>query len=145
MRTRDIICTATTVVYIKPHTYISELSSWTCYLKTNSKHTQNSEKIRKVLNINTQTLKIIWQGWYVARRSLPKCWRNSRCTVVTESIFANCRIQSAFCCGVAILQHGLPWWRQPETLSCVNCKQTSRVFLITVVYRVIVGSLVTSL
>jgi hypothetical protein len=26
-------------------------------------------------------------------------------------------IQNAFCCGVAILQHGLPWRRRPETLS----------------------------
>jgi hypothetical protein len=34
--------------------------------------------------------------------------RNSRCTVVTVLVFANCRIQNAFCCGVAILQHGSP-------------------------------------
>jgi hypothetical protein len=44
-----------------------------------------------------------------------------------------------------ILQHGLPWRRQPETLSRVNYKQTLRVFLPIVAYRVIVGSLVTSL
>jgi hypothetical protein len=44
------------------------------------------------------------------------------------------------CCEVAILQHGLP-----ETLSRVNYKQTLGVFLKTDVYRVIVGSLVTSL
>jgi hypothetical protein len=69
----------------------------------------------------------------------------SRCRVVTELVFTNCRIQNAFCCGVAILQHGLPWRRLPETLSRVNYKQTSRVFLIIVVYRVIVCSLVTSL
>jgi hypothetical protein len=31
---------------------------------------------------------------------------------------------NAFCCGVAILQHGLPWWRRLETLSRVNCKHT---------------------
>jgi hypothetical protein len=54
-------------------------------------------------------------------------------------------MQNAFCCGVAILQHGHPWRRQPETLSRVNHKQTLRVFLTVVVYRVIVGSLVTSL
>jgi hypothetical protein len=53
-------------------------------------------------------------------------------------------IQNAFCCGVAILQHGLPW-RRPETLSRVTYKQTLRVFLTIVVYHVIVGSLVTSL
>jgi hypothetical protein len=46
--------------------------------------------------------------------------------------------------GVAILQHGLPWRRRPETLSRVNYKQTLRVFLRIVVYRVIVGSLVAS-
>jgi hypothetical protein len=39
----------------------------------------------------------------------------------------------------------LPWRWQPETLSHVNYKQTLRVFLTIVVYRVIVGSLVTSL
>jgi hypothetical protein len=49
------------------------------------------------------------------------------------------------CCAVAILQHGLPWRRRPETLSRVNYKQTLMVFLTIVVYRVIVGSLVTSL
>jgi hypothetical protein len=49
------------------------------------------------------------------------------------------------CCGVAILQHGLPWRRRPETLSRVNYKQILRVFLKIVVYCVIVGSLVTSL
>jgi hypothetical protein len=38
------------------------------------------------------------------------------------------RIQNAFCCGVAILQHGLPWRRRPETLSRVNYKQTLIVF-----------------
>jgi hypothetical protein len=37
---------------------------------------------------------------------------------------------------------GVPY---PETLSRVNYKQTLRVFLTIVVYRVIVGSLVTSL
>jgi hypothetical protein len=46
--------------------------------------------------------------------------------------------------GVAILQHGLPWWQWPETLSRINYKHTLRVFL-TTVYHVIVGSLVTSL
>jgi hypothetical protein len=80
----------------------------------------------------------------VVRRRRP--WHTpSRCTVVTELVFANCRIQNAFCCEVAILQQGLPWRRRPETLSRVNYKQTLRVFLIIVVYRVIVGSLVTSL
>jgi hypothetical protein len=54
-------------------------------------------------------------------------------------------IQKAFCCGVAILQHGLPWRQRLETLSHVNYKQTLRVFLTVVVYRVIVGSLITSL
>jgi hypothetical protein len=39
-------------------------------------------------------------------------------------------------CGVAILQHGLPWRRRPETLSRVNYKQTLRVFLTIVVYDV---------
>jgi hypothetical protein len=68
----------------------------------------------------------------------------SRCTVVIDLVFANCRIQNAFCCGVAILQHGLTWRRRPETLSRVNYKQTLRVFLTIVIYRVIVGSLVTS-
>jgi hypothetical protein len=55
--------------------------------------------------------------------------------------------QKAFwnACGVAILQHGLPWRRRPETLSRVNYKQTLRVFPTIVVYRVIVVSLVTSL
>jgi hypothetical protein len=77
--------------------------------------------------------------------SIPKRVRNSRCTVVTELVFTNCRIQNAFCCGVAILQHRLPWRRWPETLSRVNYKETLRVFLTIVVYRVIVGSLVTSL
>jgi hypothetical protein len=57
----------------------------------------------------------------------------------------SCRIQNAFFCGVAILQHGLPWRRRPEILSRVNYKQTLRVFLTIVVHRVIVGSLVTSL
>jgi hypothetical protein len=56
----------------------------------------------------------------------------------------SCRIKNAFCCGVAILQYGLPW-RRPETLSRVNYKQTLRVFLTIVVYRMIVGSLVISL
>jgi hypothetical protein len=79
----------------------------------------------------------------VVRRRRP--WHNpSRCTVVTELVFANCRIQNAFCCGVTILQHGLPWRRRPETLSRVGYKQTLRVFL-TIVYRVIVGWLITSL
>jgi hypothetical protein len=54
-------------------------------------------------------------------------------------------IQNYFCCAVAILQHGLPWRRRSEALSRVNYKQTLRVFLTIVVYRVIVGSLVTSL
>jgi hypothetical protein len=54
-------------------------------------------------------------------------------------------IHNAFCCGVAILQHGLPWRRRPETLSRINYKQTLRVFLTIIVYRVVVGSLVTSL
>jgi hypothetical protein len=54
-------------------------------------------------------------------------------------------IQNAFCCGVAILQHGLPWRRRPETLSRVNYRQTLRIFLTIVVYRVIVGLLVISL
>jgi hypothetical protein len=44
-----------------------------------------------------------------------------------------------------ILQHGLPWRRLPETLSRANYKQTLRVFLTIVVYRVIVRSVVTSL
>jgi hypothetical protein len=71
----------------------------------------------------SQFLKIIWQGWYVAGGSIPKCVRNSRCTVVTELVFAKYRIQNAFCCEIAILQHGLPWWRRPETLS--RFKQTN--------------------
>jgi hypothetical protein len=96
-------------------------------------------------NALSQFLKIIWQGWYVAGVSIPKRVRNSRCTVVTELGFANCRIQNAFCCGVVILQHGLPWRWRPETLSLVNYKQTLIVFLTIVEYRVIVGSLVTSL
>jgi hypothetical protein len=50
--------------------------------------------------------------------------------------------QNAFCCGDAILQHGLPWPRRPETLTRVNCNQALRVFLTIVVYRVIVGLLV---
>jgi hypothetical protein len=54
-------------------------------------------------------------------------------------------MQNAFCCGVAILQHGLPWRRRPETVSRVNYKQTLRVFQTIVVYTVIVGSLVTLL
>jgi hypothetical protein len=53
-------------------------------------------------------------------------------------------IWNAFCCGVAILEHGLPWRRLTETLSRVNYKQILRVFL-TIVYREIVGSLVTAL
>jgi hypothetical protein len=48
-------------------------------------------------------------------------------------------------CGVAILQHGLPWRRRPETLSRVNYKQTLRVSLTIVENRVFIGSLVTSL
>jgi hypothetical protein len=53
---------------------------------------------------------------------------------------------NAFCSGVAIFQNGLPWRRRrrPETLSRINYKQTLRVFLTIVVYRAIVGSLVTS-
>jgi hypothetical protein len=82
---------------------------------------------------------------FLAGGSIPKRVRNSRCTVVTELVFAICRIQNAFCCGVAILQHCLPWRWRTETLSRVNYKQTLRVFLTIVVYRVIVGSLVTSL
>jgi hypothetical protein len=93
----------------------------------------------------SQFLTIIWQRWYVAGASIPKRGRNSRCTFVTELVFANCRIQNAFCCGVAILQHDLPWRRRPETLFRVNCKQTLRVFLTIVENRVIVVSLVTSL
>jgi hypothetical protein len=50
-----------------------------------------------------------------------------------------------FYCGVAILQHGRPWLRRPETLSRVNYKQTLRVLITIGVYRVIVSSLVTSL
>jgi hypothetical protein len=73
------------------------------------------------------------------------CCQLHRCTVVTELVFANCRIQNAFCCGVAILQHGLPWRRWPETVSRINYKRNLRVFLTIVLYRVIVGSLVTSL
>jgi hypothetical protein len=69
------------------------------------------------------------------RQGRPCCKRRS----------VSCRIQNAFCYGVSILQHGLPWRRRPETLSRVNYKQTLRVFLIIVVYRVIVGALVTSL
>jgi hypothetical protein len=81
----------------------------------------------------------------MVRRRRP--WHTpSRCTVVTELVFANCRIQNAFCCGVVILQQSLPWRRRRhETLSRVNYKQTFRVFLTIIVYRVIVGSLVTSL
>jgi hypothetical protein len=89
----------------------------------------------------SQFLKIIWQGWYVDDvLDMPP----SRCTYVTELVFANCRIQNDFCCEVAILQYGLPW-RRPETLSRVNYNQTLRVFLTAVVYRAIVDSLVTSL
>jgi hypothetical protein len=77
---------------------------------------------------------------FLAGGSIPKRVRNSRCTVVTELVFANRGIQNAFCCGVAILQHGLPWRRRSETLSRVNCIQTLRVFLTTVAHRVIVGS-----
>jgi hypothetical protein len=40
----------------------------------------------------SQFLKIIWQGWYVTGASIPKRVRHSRCTVVTELVFANCRI-----------------------------------------------------
>jgi hypothetical protein len=83
----------------------------------------------------------------VVRRRRPghtKRVRNSRCTVVTQLVFANCRIQNVFCCGGAILQHGLPWRWRPKTLSGANCKQTLRIFLI-IVYRVIVSSLVISL
>jgi hypothetical protein len=54
-------------------------------------------------------------------------------------------MQNAFRCGVAILKHGLHWRRRPETLSRVNYKRTLRVFLTTVVYRVVEGSLITSL
>jgi hypothetical protein len=49
------------------------------------------------------------------------------------------------CREIAILQYGLLWRRRPETLSGVNYKQTLRVFPTIVVYRMIVGSLVTSL
>jgi hypothetical protein len=41
------------------------------------------------------------------------------------------------------LQNGLPWRRRPEIHSRVNYKQTLRVFLNIVVYRVILRSLVT--
>jgi hypothetical protein len=79
----------------------------------------------------------------VVRRRRP--WHTpSCCTVVTELVFANCRIQNAFCCGVAILQHGLPWRRWPKTLSRVKYKQTLRAFQTIVVYREIVCSLITS-
>jgi hypothetical protein len=81
---------------------------------------------------------------FLAGGSIPKRVRNSRCAVVTELVFANCRIQNAFCCEVAILQHDLPWRRRPETHSRVNYKQTLRVCLTIVENRVIVGSLVTS-
>jgi hypothetical protein len=81
--------------------------------------------------------------FFLAGGSIPKRVRNSRCTVVTVLVFANCSIQNAFCCKVAILQHGLPWRRLPETLSRVNYKQTLRVFLTIDAYCVIVGSLVT--
>jgi hypothetical protein len=81
---------------------------------------------------------------FLAGGSIPKRVRNSRCTLVTELVFANCRIQNAFCCGVTILQHGLPW-RRPETLPRVNYKQTLRAFLTIDVYRVIVDSMGTSL
>jgi hypothetical protein len=54
-------------------------------------------------------------------------------------------LEPPFCGCAAILQHGLPWRRRPEALSCVNYKQTLRVFLTIVENRVIVGSLVTSL
>jgi hypothetical protein len=47
--------------------------------------------------------------------------------------------------GVLYPEHCLPWRRWPKTLSRVNYKQTLTVFLTIVVYRVIVGSLVTSL
>jgi hypothetical protein len=47
--------------------------------------------------------------------------------------------------GVLDTEHGLPWKRRPGTLSRVNIKQTLKVFLTIVVYRVTVGSLVTSL
>jgi hypothetical protein len=57
---------------------------------------------------------------------------------------ASFRIQNAFCCGVAILQHRLPWRRRPETTSARQL-QTLRIFLTIVVHRVIVVSLVTSL
>jgi hypothetical protein len=93
----------------------------------------------------SQFLKIVWQWWYVAGGSIPKRVRNSSCTVVTELVFANCRLQNAFWCGVAILKHGLPWRRRSETLSRVNYKQTFRVLIKIAVYYVIVGSLVTSL
>jgi hypothetical protein len=54
-------------------------------------------------------------------------------------------MQKAFCCAVAVLQHGLPWRWRSKTLSRVNYKQTLIVFLTIGVYRVIVGSLVTAL
>jgi hypothetical protein len=72
----------------------------------------------------SQFLKIIWQGWYMVGGSVSKRVRNSRCTVVTELVFTNCRIQNAFCCVVAILQHGLSWRLRLETLSRVNYLQT---------------------
>jgi hypothetical protein len=60
--------------------------------------------------------------------SEPTNVRNSRCTVVTELVFVNCRIQNAFCCGVAILQHGLPWRWRPETLSRVKLQTNFESF-----------------
>jgi hypothetical protein len=81
----------------------------------------------------------------IARKTLKVCLQ------LTQGSVSGRRRQGRPCCKMATPQQKafctcriLPWRRRPETLSRVNYQQTLRVFL-TIVYRVIVGSLVTSL
>jgi hypothetical protein len=80
-----------------------------------------------VWNCWYQRLMLLGDGGVEGEGSLLNCRRNARWTETTESCFANCSTQNAFCSGVAIiavLRHrprekrgvGLRMSRKPENL-----------------------------
>jgi hypothetical protein len=96
---------------------------------TITRHTTIVRKILKVCNWRGKVFRAaVAKGDGVAK------WRS-----------VSCRIQNAFCCAVAILQHGLPGGGGPKHFPASNTNKLLRFFLTIVKYRAIVGSLVTSL
>jgi hypothetical protein len=63
------------------------------------------------------------------RGSIPKRVRNSRCTVVTELVFSNCRIQNAFCSAYRMTVGSL-------VTSLKTCERVTFFFLLSPYYRI---------